>query len=66
MSSIYLLIPLSIVLIAVGIWGFFWAVNSGQFDDLDAPARQILDEAGPDPLEPAQAAAQHPEPPAAR
>ncbi len=45
MSSIYLLIPLSVVLIGVGIWAFFWAVNSGQFDDLDQPGREILDDA---------------------
>lgn len=50
MSSIYLLIPLSIVLIAVGIWAFFWAVNSGQFDDLDEPGRRVLDDdSRPDP-----------------
>ena len=44
MNSIYLLIPLSILLIALGIWAFFWAVNSGQFDDMDDPARSILDD----------------------
>jgi cbb3-type cytochrome oxidase maturation protein len=45
MNSIYLLIPLSVVLIGVGIWAFFWAVNSGQFDDLDQPGREILEDA---------------------
>jgi cbb3-type cytochrome oxidase maturation protein len=45
MNSIYLLIPLSVVLIGVGIWAFFWAVNSGQFDNLEQPGREILDEA---------------------
>lgn len=44
MNSIYLLIPLSVVLIGVGIWAFFWAVNSGQFDDLEQPGREILDD----------------------
>lgn len=44
MSSIYLLIPLSVVLMGVGIWAFFWAVNSGQFDDLEQPGREILDD----------------------
>lgn len=42
MNSIYLLIPLSVVLIGVGIWAFFWAVNAGQFDDLEQPGREIL------------------------
>ena len=44
MNSIYMLIPLSLVLIGAGVWAFFWAVNSGQFDDLDAPGREILEE----------------------
>lgn len=43
MEIIYLLIPLSLVLLGVAIWGFFWAVKSGQFDDLDSPALSILD-----------------------
>ena len=43
MEIIYILIPLSLVLLAVALWGFFWAVKSGQFDDLDSPALDILD-----------------------
>ncbi len=43
-NSIYLLIPLSVVLIGVGIWAFFWAVNSGQFDDLERSGNEILDD----------------------
>lgn len=42
MNIIYLLIPLSIILLAIGVWFFFWAVNNGQFDDLDTPAERIL------------------------
>lgn len=42
MTILYLLIPLSLVLLAFAIWAFFWAVNSGQFDDLDSPAWRIL------------------------
>ena len=42
MEIIYLLIPLSIVLLGLIIAGFFWAVNSGQFDDLEGPAYRIL------------------------
>ena len=44
MEIIYLLIPLSIVLLAVAVWGFFWAVKNGQFDDLDSPGSQIFDD----------------------
>ena len=44
MEIIYLLIPLSLVLLGVAIWGFFWAVKSGQFDDLDSPGLTMLDD----------------------
>jgi cbb3-type cytochrome oxidase maturation protein len=42
MDIIYLLIPLSIGLVGLIITGFLWAVNSGQFDDLEGPAHRIL------------------------
>jgi nitrogen fixation-related uncharacterized protein len=28
------------------VWAFFWAVDSGQFDDLDEPAHSVLAEDG--------------------
>jgi cbb3-type cytochrome oxidase maturation protein len=44
MDSLYLLIPLSIVLVlAIGAV-LVWSVMSGQFDDLDAEGRRIIDE----------------------
>lgn len=51
MSSLYLLIPLALVLLGVSVWAFFWAVRASQFDDLDSPALQILldDERAPPP-----------------
>lgn len=42
MTSLYLLIPLSLLLLALAVWAFFWAVNNDQFDDLDGPAHRIL------------------------
>jgi cbb3-type cytochrome oxidase maturation protein len=39
---LFLLIPLGLVLLGVAIWGFLWAVRSGQFDDLEGPAHRIL------------------------
>ena len=42
MEILYLLIPLSLVLVGVIVWIFLWAVRSGQFDDLEGPAHQIL------------------------
>ncbi len=42
MESLYLLIPLSIVLaFAIGV-AFWWFVKTGQFDDLEGPAYRIL------------------------
>jgi cbb3-type cytochrome oxidase maturation protein len=42
MSILFVLIPLAIMLLVFAVWGFFWAVRSGQFDDLDTPAVRIL------------------------
>lgn len=42
MEIIFLLIPLSLVLVGGIVWAFFWAVRSGQFDDLEGPAHRIL------------------------
>ena len=47
MSIILFLIPISIVLVGCACWAFFWAVGAGQFDDLDSPAWDILDEDRP-------------------
>ena len=42
MEILFLLIPLSLLLLGIAVWAFFWAVRSGQFDDLDSPAYRIL------------------------
>lgn len=42
MPALYLLIPVAVVLVGLAIWVFFWAVDSGQYDDLDSPAHSIL------------------------
>lgn len=42
MSILYILIPLGLVLVVIGIWAFFWAVGDGQFDDLDTPGWSVL------------------------
>ncbi len=47
MSIIYVLIPLSIVLMLLALVFFFWAVKNGQFDDLDTPALDVLDDDPP-------------------
>ncbi|MCC7484337.1 MAG: cbb3-type cytochrome oxidase assembly protein CcoS [Burkholderiales bacterium] len=42
MDILYLLIPLSVVLVLVVGAVFWWALASGQFEDLEGPAHRIL------------------------
>jgi cbb3-type cytochrome oxidase maturation protein len=42
MESIYLLVPLVLVFTLVAVVIYIWAVNSGQYDDLDKDAEQLL------------------------
>lgn len=42
MSILYLLIPLSLLLLGLALWAFFWAAGTGQFDDLDSPGWRVL------------------------
>ncbi|MBB3142936.1 cbb3-type cytochrome oxidase assembly protein CcoS [Halomonas organivorans] len=42
MSILYLLIPLSLILLGLAVWAFFWAVRNDQFEDLEGPAHRIL------------------------
>lgn len=42
MESLYLLIPLSVVLVFLIGAAFWWSVKGGQFDDLEGPAYRIL------------------------
>jgi cbb3-type cytochrome oxidase maturation protein len=42
MEIIYLLIPISLVLLGLIAWVLMWAVRDGQYDDLEGPAHRIL------------------------
>jgi len=44
---LYVMIPLGLVLVAFGLWAFFWATSDGQFDDLDSPGWSVLDDDQP-------------------
>lgn len=59
MSIVFVLIPVSLVLVGFAVWAFFWAVRTGQFDELDSPAWEILvedkNETGPAPRPPDEA-----------
>lgn len=42
MDVLFLLVPITLVFLGVAIWGLFWSIRSGQYDDLDSPAHKIL------------------------
>ena len=44
MEALYLLVPLSVIIVALAVWIFFGAADSGQFDDLEGPALRILND----------------------
>jgi len=41
-ESLYILIPVSLLLVGIALAAWLWSVGSGQFDDLDKAARSIL------------------------
>lgn len=42
MTILGMLIPLALLMGMLGLAAFFWAMNSGQFEDLDGAANRIL------------------------
>ena len=42
MTILLVLVPISLILLGLAVWAFVWAVSSGQYDDLDTPAIDIL------------------------
>jgi cbb3-type cytochrome oxidase maturation protein len=53
MSIVFFLIPLGLVLVAIAVWAFVWAVDHDQFEDLDKAAHSILFDDDEEPSEPA-------------
>ena len=52
MNILLVLIPVTLLVVIVAVWLFFWAVNHQQFDDLDSPSvLPLMDD--PAPEEPA-------------
>jgi cbb3-type cytochrome oxidase maturation protein len=43
MNIVFLLIPLGMVLMAAAVAALFWAVNSGQYDDIEDAGRTVLE-----------------------
>lgn len=42
MESLYFLVPCALIFIAIAIKFLFWAINNGQYDNLDTEAHRIL------------------------
>ncbi len=42
MEILYLLIPISLIFVVIIAWVFIWSVKSGQYDDMEGPAHEIL------------------------
>ena len=48
MDSLYLLIPIALVFCVIAIKLLLWAIDSGQYDDLDKEAWRILADEEPE------------------
>lgn len=44
MSIAYLLVLLGIGILGVSVWALFWAVDDGQFENLESQGRIVLDD----------------------
>lgn len=42
MNILFLLIPLSVVLVLAILGGLWWAIHTGQFEDIEAEGERIL------------------------
>ena len=42
MEIVYLLIPVALLIVAIIMAVFFWAIRSDQFEDMEGPAHRIL------------------------
>ncbi|PVZ13894.1 MULTISPECIES: cbb3-type cytochrome oxidase assembly protein CcoS [unclassified Pseudomonas] len=42
MTALYWLIPAALVMLGLALWLLFWAIGSGQYDDLESPGKRLL------------------------
>ncbi|WP_062066122.1 cbb3-type cytochrome oxidase assembly protein CcoS [Cellvibrio sp. OA-2007] len=61
MESLYFLVPCALIFIGLAIKVMFWAINNGQYDNLDTEAHRILFDADKKQQDPASAATDIPE-----
>jgi cbb3-type cytochrome oxidase maturation protein len=55
MESLYFLVPCALIFIGLAIKVMFWAINNGQYDNLDTEAHRILFDADKKQQDPASA-----------
>jgi cbb3-type cytochrome oxidase maturation protein len=48
MSISYVLVLLGLAIFAGAVWALFWAIDDGQYDDLERHARTPLEDENPD------------------
>lgn len=60
MDSLYLLIPIALLFCVIAIKLLLWAINNGQYDDLDKEAWRILADDEQTPPEKTQASSSTP------
>jgi cbb3-type cytochrome oxidase maturation protein len=44
MTTLYIILPLALLIAAGAVAAFAWSVRDGQLDDLDTPPRRMLDD----------------------
>jgi len=44
MDIVFLLVPLSVILVLLFLGGLWWAINTGQFEDVEVEGERILHE----------------------
>ncbi len=42
MSVLYIVVPMALVIVAIALAGYLWAVRSGQMDDLETPGLRVI------------------------
>ncbi len=47
MTGLLFLVPIALFLGVLGLAGFLWSLNSGQYEDLDGAGERILNDDGP-------------------
>ncbi|HTU67602.1 MAG TPA: cbb3-type cytochrome oxidase assembly protein CcoS [Steroidobacteraceae bacterium] len=47
MSIAYLLVALGLGVLGLAAWALLWAIDAGQYDDLERQGAMILEEEGP-------------------